>query len=100
MFTISIDQFRPTEHLPVDKIEKYFISYEIMEDNYRNSTFKTPEMAMNKTEINYMFKHSMKNITEHTLAYLADCPLRLSLNLILEYDDELSNLTSSFIAQS
>ena len=47
-----------------------------------------------------MSKHSLRNITEHTLAYIADCPLRFSLNLNFEYDDDLSHMTSSFIASN
>ena len=47
-----------------------------------------------------MFRHSLRNITEQTLAYISDCPMRFTLNLLFEYDDDLSNMTSSFICQS
>lgn len=41
---------------------------------------------MNKKQIGYMLKHSLSNVTEHTLAYLADSPLCLTLNLLFHYD--------------
>lgn len=44
-----------------------------------------------------MLKHSLHNVTEHTIAYLADSPISLTLNLLLHYDEEMSNMTSSFI---
>ena len=46
-----------------------------------------------------MFKHSFRNVTENTLAYLADCPVKFTLNLVFDYDDEMSHMTSSFISQ-
>ena len=44
-----------------------------------------------------MLKHSLNNVTEHTLAYLADSPICLTLNLLFHYDEEMTNMTSSFI---
>ena len=52
---------------------------------------------MNKKQIGYMLKHSLNNVTEHTLAYLADSPICLTLNLLFHYDEEMTNMTSSFI---
>lgn len=42
----------------------------------------------------------MHNVTEHTLAYLADSPLCLTLNLLFDFDADLSNMSSSFIQHS
>ena len=52
---------------------------------------------MSKKQIGYMLKHRLSNVTEHTLAYLADSPICLCLNLLFHYDEEMSNMTSSFI---
>jgi hypothetical protein len=42
---------------------------------------------MGKKQIGYMLKHSLYNVTEHTLAYLADSPISLTLNLLFHYDE-------------
>ncbi len=61
------------------------------------STYEYIQLNVNKKQIGYMFKHSLRNVTEHTIAYLADSPICLSLNLLFHYDEEMSNMTSSFI---
>lgn len=42
----------------------------------------------------------MQNVTEHTLAYLADSPLCITLNLLFEYDHDMNSMTSSFYHHS
>ena len=34
-----------------------------------------------------MFKHNFPNITEQSLAYLADSPICFTLNLLFHYDE-------------
>jgi|694.fasta_scaffold58109_4 hypothetical protein len=45
-----------------------------------------------------MLKHSFRNVTEHTLAYLADSPICLTLNLLFNCDEDMANMSSSFIS--
>ena len=52
---------------------------------------------MTKKRIGYTYKHCFSNVTEQTLAYLADSPLCITLNLLFECDEDMSNLNSSSI---
>lgn len=55
---------------------------------------------MNKKQIGYMLKHSFHNVTENTIAYLADSPICLTLNLLFHYDEDMTNMSSSFIGHN
>lgn len=45
-------------------------------------------------EINYLRRHCLKEISERTLAYLSDCPIKLTLHIMKDYNEEC--LHSSF----
>lgn len=48
----------------------------------------------------YMYKHRLKDVSENVLGYLADSPVILTVNVIYDIDDDLSNMTSSFLQMS
>lgn len=58
-------------------------------------TFTTPEVDFVEEKqfkrIDYMRRHSFKNISESTLAYLSDCPIKFTLNVMKDYNEECLN---------
>lgn len=38
-----------------------------------------------------MRRHSFQNISESTLAYMSDCPIKFTLNVMKDYHDEVLN---------
>lgn len=45
-------------------------------------------------EIGYQRRHCFKQVSESTLAYISDCPIKFVLNLMKDYNEECLN--SSF----
>ena len=44
-----------------------------------------------------MYKHRFKDISENILGYLADSPVVMTVNVIYDIDENLANMTSSFL---
>ena len=67
-------------------IMKYSISYELFENDYKSNIFTTPDINYVEEKlfkrIDYMRRHSFKNISESTLAYISDCPVKFTLNVM------------------
>jgi hypothetical protein len=74
---------------------RYSISYELLEDDYKLNTYTTPEIEFIEDKqfkrIDYMRRHCFKNISESTLAYISDCPMKFTLNVMKEYNEECLN---------
>jgi len=47
-----------------------------------------------------MLKHTFHNVTEQTIAYLSDSPICLTLNLLYHFDEDMINMSASFINQN
>lgn len=41
--------------------------------------------------MNYLRRHCFKEVSESTLAYISDCPMKLTLNLMKDYNEECLN---------
>lgn len=71
-------------------IVKYTISYELLEDDYKLIKYTTPETDFNEQKqfkrIDYMRRHSFRNISETTLAYISDCPIKFNINVMKDYN--------------
>lgn len=76
-------------------ILKYTISYDLLEDDYKLNTYSTPEIDFVEDKqfkrIDYLRRHSFKNISESTLAYISDCPIKFTLNVMKDYNEECLN---------
>ena len=77
---------------------KFQIEYELLVDDYRNETYSTPETDFksyqDEHELHYLRRHAFKEVSESTLAYVSDCPIRLTLKVMKDYNEECLN--SSF----
>ena len=71
-------------------ILKYTISYELLQNDYKLVNFTTPEIDFVQDKqfkrVDYMRRHCFKNISEATLAYISDCPVKFSLNVMKDYN--------------
>jgi hypothetical protein len=76
-------------------ILRYNISYELLEQDYKLVTFTTHEVDFvadkQFKKIDYMRRHSFQNISESTLAYMSDCPIKFTLNVMKDYNEEVLN---------
>jgi hypothetical protein len=76
-------------------ILRYSISYELLEMDYKLVTFSTHEVDFVADKqfkrIDYMRRHSFQNISESTLAYMSDCPIKFTLNVMKDYNEEVLN---------
>lgn len=76
-------------------ILKYNISYELLEHDYKLVTFTTHDVDFvadkQFKKIDYMRRHSFQNISESTLAYMSDCPIKFTLNVMKDYNAEVLN---------
>ena len=65
---------------------RYTLSYQLLEDDYKLNCYTTPEIDFDEGKqfkrIDYMRRHSFKNISESTLAYISDCPIKFTLNVM------------------
>lgn len=76
-------------------ILKYNISYELLENDYKLVTYTTHEVDFvadkQFKKIDYLRRHSFQNISESTLAYMSDCPIKFTLNVMKDYNEEVLN---------
>jgi hypothetical protein len=47
-----------------------------------------------------MHRHCFKNISEATLAYISDCPIKFTLNVMKDYNEECLNASFNDDADS
>jgi hypothetical protein len=59
------------------------------------NTYVTPEIDFVENKefkrIDYLRRHCFKNISEATLAYISDCPIKFNLNVMKDYNEECLN---------
>jgi hypothetical protein len=76
-------------------ILKYNLSYELLENDYKLMTFNTHDVDFvadkQFKKIDYLRRHSFQNISESTLAYMSDCPIKFTLNVMKDYNEEVLN---------
>jgi len=67
----------------------------LLENDYKLMTFTTHDVDFvaekQFKKIDYMRRHSFQNISESTLAYMSDCPIKFTLNVMKDYNEEVLN---------
>lgn len=110
-FTVSIESIKFMESEDRQKLDdssqninltslnsniiKYNISYELLEMDYKLVTFTTHDVDFVADKqfkrIDYLRRHTFQNISESTLAYISDCPIKFTLNVMKDYNEEVVN---------